>query len=99
MISLAGTNTFLQTVVDEHLRGRVMAFYTMAFLGTVPIGSLIAGVIASRLGAPATILIGGIACLAGAVWFMALLPRLRPLVRPIFVQQGILPVPHVDAGA
>ena len=55
MIALAATNTIVQTVVPEHLRGRVMAFYTMAFLGTAPIGSLIAGCVAQRIGAPATI--------------------------------------------
>ena len=55
MVALAATNTIVQTITEEHLRGRVMAFYTMAFLGTAPLGSLLAGVLADRLGEPATI--------------------------------------------
>ena len=69
MISLAATNTILQTIVPEDLRGRVMAFYAMSFLGTAPIGSLIAGSVAERIGAPATIMAGGICCIASGVWF------------------------------
>ena len=65
MVPLAATNTIVQTIVEEHLRGRVMAFYTMAFLGTAPIGSLLAGVLADRIGEPATIVVGGVACLRG----------------------------------
>jgi MFS family permease len=90
MISLAATNTIVQTITEEHLRGRVMAFYTMAFLGTAPLGSLLAGVLADRLGEPATIVLGGAACMLGAAWFATRLPRLRELVRPIYVRQGIV---------
>jgi predicted MFS family arabinose efflux permease len=99
MITMASTNTVLQTIVEEHLRGRVMAFYTMAFLGTAPIGSLIAGVVADRIGAPNTIMLGGVACLAGGIWFALRLPALRVLVRPIYVARGIIAVPDVDSGA
>src|SRR4051812_24276287 len=67
MITMAATNTIIQTVVSEELRGRVMAFYTMAFLGTAPIGSLLAGVLADRVGPSTTILLGGTACLAAAL--------------------------------
>jgi MFS family permease len=99
MVQMASTNTILQTIVDDRLRGRVMAFYTMAFLGTAPIGSLIAGVVADRLGAPATIAIGGLACVAAGTWFGLRLPQLRALIRPIYVERGILPVPTiVDVG-
>ena len=98
MIALAATNTIVQTVVPEELRGRVMAFYTMAFLGTAPIGSLLAGFAAQRIGAPATIATGGAACLIGGVWFYVRLPHLRALLRPIYVERGILVVPDVDAG-
>jgi MFS family permease len=90
MLEMAATNTILQTITEEHLRGRVMAFYTMAFLGTPPLGSLLAGVAADRIGAPATIVLGGVACLAGALWLALSLPGLRALVRPIYVQRGIL---------
>jgi MFS family permease len=91
MVSLAATNTVIQTLTEEHLRGRVMAFYTMSFLGTAPLGSLLAGVLADRLGEPMTIVAGGLACLVGSAWFASRLPRLGPLVRPIYVQRGILP--------
>ena len=99
MVQMAATNTVLQTIVDDRFRGRVMAFYTMAFLGTAPIGSLIAGVVADRIGAPGAIAAGGVACVACGVWFGSKLPLLRSLVRPIYVERGILPVPVVvDAG-
>jgi predicted MFS family arabinose efflux permease len=90
MVSLAATNTIVQTITEEHLRGRVMAFYTMAFLGTAPLGSLLAGVLADRIGEPYTIVLGGVVCVLGAAWFGSRLPRLRELVRPIYVQQGII---------
>jgi len=96
MLALAGTNTIVQTIVEEHLRGRVMAFYAMAFLGTAPLGSLLAGVLASRIGVPLTIQLGGVACVIGGIVFAARLPRLRELVRPIYVRQGIISVPAVD---
>ena len=91
MVEMASTNTILQTITEERLRGRVMAFYTLAFLGTAPIGSLLAGVVADRIGAPATIVAGGFVCLAGGVWLALKLPSIRQLVRPIYVERGILP--------
>ena len=90
MVEMASTNTILQTITEEHLRGRVMAFYTMAFLGTAPIGSLIAGVAASRIGASNTIVLGGVACILGALWLGMRLPTLRAQVRPIYAERGIL---------
>jgi MFS family permease len=99
MLALAGTNTIVQTIVEEDLRGRVMAFYAMAILGTAPIGSLLAGALASRIGVPATIQFGGAACVVGGVAFAFRLPQLRELIRPIYVRQGIIAVPAVDAGA
>lgn len=99
MVQMAATNTVLQTIVEDRFRGRLMAFYTMAFLGTAPLGSLLAGTLAERFGAPLTIAIGGAAVLAAAAWFASKLPLLRALVRPIYVERGILPVPVVvDAG-
>jgi MFS family permease len=68
-----------------------MSFYTMAFLGTAPIGSLFAGLLADRIGAPMTIFIGGLACVAAGAWFGWRLPSLRALLRPIYVQKGIIP--------
>lgn len=90
MVQMATSNTLIQTIVDEDKRGRVMSFYTMAFMGTAPFGSLIAGSLADRIGAPRTLLIGGIGCIAAAVWFYAALPRLRQFVRPIYKEKGIL---------
>jgi len=98
MIHLAATNTILQTIVEERLRGRVMSFYTMAFFGTVPIGSLIGGVMADRYGAPNTVLASGIACIAGSAWFAYKLPAIRAVIRPIYRERGIITGPAVDTG-
>ena len=98
MVHLASTNTILQTIVEEHLRGRVMSFYTMAFFGTVPIGSLLGGFIADRYGAMNTVLVTGVVCLAGSAWFAYKLPAIRAVVRPIYRERGIITVPAVDAG-
>jgi MFS family permease len=91
MVQMAASNTVLQTIVDEDKRGRVMSFYTMAFMGTAPFGSLLAGSVAERIGAPHTLLFGGIGCILGALWFAQSLPALRRQVRPIYVKIGILP--------
>jgi MFS family permease len=87
---MASTNTILQTIVEERLRGRVMSFYTMAFLGATPIGSLLAGILADRVGPTNTILIGGLACIATGSWFAVGLPKFRAMVRPIYIEQGII---------
>ena len=91
MVTMAASNTLLQTLVEDDKRGRVMSFYTMSIMGTTPFGSLLAGSLAARIGAPRTLLLGGIGCLAAALWFASLLPKLRELVRPIYVRLGILP--------
>ncbi len=91
MVQLAASNTVIQTIVREEMRGRVMAFYTMAFMGTAPFGSLLAGGLAARVGAPHTILLGGGVCILGGVAFSHQLPRLRELVVPIYLERGILP--------
>lgn len=96
---MASSNTVIQTVVDEQFRGRVMGFYTMAIVGTIPVGSLLAGVVAERLGAPLTIRLGGLVCLASAGWFALRLPELRRRIREIYQQQGIVPADHVTAEA
>ena len=99
MIHLAATNTILQTIVEERLRGRVMSFYTMAFFGTVPIGSLLGGIMAEHYGATRTVLVSGIVCLAGSAWFAYKLPAIRAVIRPIYRERGIITVPAVDTGA
>jgi MFS family permease len=98
MTQMAATNTIIQTIVDERFRGRVMAFYTMAFFGSAPIGSLLGGMLADRLGAPQTILWGGVVSLAASAWFAVQLPTLRVLVRKIYIERGIIAAPDVDAG-
>ncbi len=90
MVHMAACNTILQTVVDEDKRGRVMSFYTMAFMGTMPFGSLLAGVLASRIGAPHTLLIGGASCVVLAFIFMSKLPLIRKEIRPVYVKKGII---------
>jgi MFS family permease len=91
MVQMASSNTIIRTIVPEDMRGRVMAFYTMAFMGTVPFGSLLAGGLAGRIGAPRTLLVGGCACIVGGAVFGWQLPRLRQLARPVYVERGILP--------
>jgi MFS family permease len=91
IVQLAASNTILQTIADDAMRGRVMAFYAMAFAGMAPIGSLIAGFAAERFGTPAVVFTGGLLCLAGAALFCAYLPSLRALLRPVYIQKGILP--------
>jgi MFS family permease len=91
MAQMAISNTVLQTIVDEDKRGRVMSFYTMAFMGTAPFGSLLAGSVAERIGTPHTLMFGGIGCILGAIWFATTLSGLRRDVRPIYVKIGILP--------
>ncbi len=87
---MASSNTVIQTIVEERFRGRVMGFYTMAIVGTMPIGSLLAGVLAERAGAAVTIGLGGLACLASAVWFAYRRPGLREHMRAIYLEQGII---------
>jgi MFS family permease len=91
VMQMASSNTILQTIVDDDKRGRVMSFYSMAFMGTAPFGSLLAGGLASSIGAPNTLLIGGISCILGAMVFASKLARLKEMVRPIYVRLGIIP--------
>jgi MFS family permease len=96
MVQMASSNTVIQTIVEDEKRGRVMSFYTMAFLGTAPFGSLIAGWLSSRIGAPHSLVVGGVCCILGATWFARKLPALRAAVRPIYIRLGILP--EITAG-
>ncbi len=88
MMHTAASNTVLQTITDDDKRGRVMSFYTMAIMGTAPFGSLLAGTMAKFLGTPAAILIGGFACVAGALLFMKKLPELKKRVLPVYIKNG-----------
>ncbi len=90
MMQMASSNTILQTIVDNDKRGRVMSFYTMAFMGSAPFGSFIAGALAKIIGTPYTILSGGIIIVAGAIIFAGKLPEIRQKIRPIYVKMGII---------
>jgi MFS family permease len=91
MTQMASSNTILQTIVQDEKRGRVMSFFSMAFLGMAPFGSLMAGGLAHRIGAPRTVMISGAICIAGAVWFSSQLSAMRDVVRPIYRTLGIIP--------
>ena len=88
----ASTNTLIQSMVPDSVRGRVMAIYAMSFMGMAPIGALIEGWIAEHIGAPYTVMIGGVVCVAGAIVFNVRLPRLRAMARQLIDAQ------HVEAG-
>ncbi len=91
MQGLTASNTILQTLVDEKMRGRVMSYYTMAFVGMAPFGSLLAGALAHAIGAPRTVIVSGVACILGSVWFWTRLKSIRKDIRPIYERLGIVP--------
>jgi MFS family permease len=90
MQGLAASNTVIQTLVPEDYRGRVMSYYTMAFVGMAPFGSLLAGALAHHLGAPRAVMITGAFCVAGAIWFSTQLRSIRQIMRPIYIEMGII---------
>ncbi|MGH6943127.1 MAG: MFS transporter, partial [Geminicoccaceae bacterium] len=91
MTQMASSNTVLQTIVDDDKRGRVMSLYSMAYVGTSPVGALIAGSLASHFGAPVAIGVGGTLSILAAAAFGSRLSVLREAIRPIYARLGILP--------
>ena len=89
MLEMASSNTLIQTMVPDELRGRVMSFYSMMLLGMAPFGSLIAGAAANRIGAPLTVTLGGVVCLCGAIIFKVKWPALRGEARRLVLAQGM----------
>jgi MFS family permease len=90
------SNTIIQSLVPEDKRARVMSYYTMAFFGAAPFGSLLAGALAQRIGAPHTVILTGACCVAGSLWFSLELPKIRAIMRPIYHEMGLLPVPRIN---
>jgi len=78
MVQMAASNTLIQAMSPDELRGRVMAVYSMMFMGVAPFGALLAGALAERFGAPFTVAAGGVACVIGGIVFALRLPILRP---------------------
>ena len=93
MQQIVGSNTILQTIVADDKRGRVMSFYALSVFGFLPIGSLFAGSIAARIGAPDTLMMGGALCVLASVWFFGRLPAIRRVLRPVYIEMGIMPDP------
>jgi MFS family permease len=91
LLQIATSNTLLQTITEDDKRGRVMSFFTMAFMGMSPFGNLIAGAMAEKIGAPNTVLISGGVCVIGSIVFLTRLPSLRKILHPLYVKMGIIP--------
>ena len=89
MVQMASSNTMVQSMSPDQLRGRVIAVYSMMFMGMAPFGAFFAGAIAHRIGAPWTVAIGGVACIAGAIVFGMHLPNIREQARELILAQAM----------
>jgi MFS family permease len=89
ILQMASSNTLIQTMVPDELRGRVMAVYAMMFMGMAPCGALLSGAIAQHVGAPLTVRLGGIICLAGGAVFALTWPGLRGEARQLILAQSM----------
>jgi len=89
MVQMASSNTLVQSMSPDQLRGRVIAVYSMMFMGMAPIGALLGGALAEHLGAPLTVAIGGLASIGGACWFGLQLPKIRVEARRLIVAQAV----------
>jgi MFS family permease len=100
MMHFTSINTLIQAMVPDQLRGRVMSMYSMMFLGMAPLGSLLAGAVAERIGAPVTVALGGIASFLGGLVFARKWPALRGSARELLAAQGMMPAaPPPDASS
>ncbi len=93
MQGLTASNTIIQTLVTEDMRGRVMSYYTMAFVGMAPFGSLLAGALTHWIGAPRTVEYTGFVCCLGALWFFRRMPAVRAVMLPVYERLGIMAKP------
>jgi MFS family permease len=91
MTHMASSNTILQTIADPAKRGRVMSYYSIAFMGMVPFGSLFGGALAARFGAPHALAVSGVVCITAGCIYFSYLPSIRRALRPIYIELGILP--------
>jgi predicted MFS family arabinose efflux permease len=87
----AASNTIIQSLVPEDKRARAMSYYTTAFFGAAPFGSLLAGTLAHGIGAPYTVMLSGAFCIAGSLWFAFELPKIGAIMRPIYQGMGLVP--------
>jgi MFS family permease len=95
MVQMSSLNTLIQSMVPDRIRGRIMAIYTATFMGMAPIGALLSGSLAHRIGAPYTVGIGGLRCVLAGGAFALVRPRLRPHARRLLVAQQVEPAPSV----
>ena len=91
MLSAASTNTVLQTIVEDTMRARVVSIYMMSFLGVTPVGALLAGMLAERIGPPTTLCLGGVLALLAALAYWRNLAKIRQAIRPVYEKLGIVP--------
>jgi MFS family permease len=89
MLQMASSNTLIQAMVPDALRGRTMAVYSMMFMGLAPVGALLGGALSDHLGAPWTVAIGGLASVLGAWWFSVQLPKVRAEARQLIIAQAM----------
>ena len=92
----SASNTVIQTLVPEDKRGRVMSYYVMALFGTAPFGSLLAGSLAHRIGAPHTVFLTGAFCIATSLWFTLELPKMNAVMRPVYQDMGLPPARDIN---
>jgi len=101
MVQMAASNTLIQSMVPDQLRGRILAVYSMMFMGMAPFGALSAGALAHHIGSPWTVALGGIACAVGAIFFWTKLPTFRREARDLVLAQGMMagtPAQGVNSG-
>jgi MFS family permease len=86
----SASNTIIQSLVTEDKRARAMSYYTMAFFGAAPFGSLLAGALAHRIGAPHTVIVTGAFCIAGSLWFALQLPKVSAITQTVYKEMGLV---------
>jgi MFS family permease len=88
MVQMASTNTLIQSMVPDRLRGRIISMYSMMMMGMAPLGALLAGGLSESFGAPLTVAVGGVCSILGAIWFGRRLPMIRAEARRLIIAQS-----------